>query len=74
MENYMEVFEVLPQPCLLLKQEEDDILIQNVNRAFLQTTGLRKGKLLQQCLGKLLILYIPKTGNGFILNFLNYRR
>lgn len=54
MENYMEVFEVLPQPCLLLKQEEDDILIQNVNRAFLQTTGLKKGQLLQQCFGKLL--------------------
>lgn len=54
MENYIKIFEVLPQPCLLLKQEGDDIIIQNANRAFLQITGLKKEKLVKQCLNELL--------------------
>ncbi len=42
MVNYMKVFEVLPQPCLLLEPVEDDFRIWNVNRTFLKLSGLKK--------------------------------
>ena len=41
MVNYMEIFEVLPQPCLLISLVEGKTRIDKANKAFCHITGLR---------------------------------
>lgn len=53
MVNYMEVFGVLPQPCLLLESGGVGFKVKNVNKAFIECTGFGKEGLLDCSLDKL---------------------
>ncbi len=50
MMNYIEVFEVLPQPCLILEAVEKEYKIWNINRAFTVISKLKKEDHLGQSL------------------------
>ncbi|WP_159039864.1 PAS domain-containing protein [Christiangramia fulva] len=45
MENYMEIFEILPQPGLLWEYFEGAFRLKNLNKAFLQSFGREKEEL-----------------------------
>lgn len=53
MVNYMEVFGVLPQPCLLLEPAGSDFKVKNANRAFYESTSFQEERILDFTLDKL---------------------
>lgn len=53
MVNYLEVFELLPQPCLLWEFSEGDFRIWNLNKAFLKLTGMEKEEQMKCSIGSL---------------------